>query len=352
MANTRKSAVWRDYQEKAAELFRAMGFEAVVEEALVGARGKHKVDVVARTQLSGVDVTWIVECKYWNASVPKAHVLTLVQIAQDVGADRAVLLSETGFQAGAVAAARKSNVLLTSLAELGEAAADSIAELSIRRSLEAAKALEADLHTMMFDFGPRTPPPPELEETISLLGACLEVTLAVVAVQAGRLPVTLPMMFRNETRRSHDLSEIAAVLAADVADIAARKLALVPKIAGVLRPFVETGQELVERVGDLMAAAERLLPASGIQADEEPNLMEVLAAMKAVGATAETLRAAPSEVLTEAVKRLMRTLIDGVYLWVSNPDRTAESWLELTAKTNGALEGVSAALRGVELASS
>lgn len=352
MASTQRSAAWRDYQEKAAELFRAMGFKAVVEEALVGARGKHKVDVVARTQLSGVDVTWIVECKYWNASVPKAHVLTLVQIAQDVGADRAVLLSETGFQAGAVAVARKSNVLLTSLAELEDAAADNIAELSIRKSLKEAKALETDLHTIMFDFGPRAPPPPELEEIISLLGACLEVTSAVVAVQAGRLPATLPMTFRNRTRRSDSLSEIAAVLAADVADIAALKLALLPKIAAVLKPFAETGQALLERVGDLMAAAEHLVPASDVQVDEEQKLMEVLAAMKAVGGVAETLRTAPSGVLTEAVKRLMRTLIDGVYLWVSDQDRTAASWRELTAETNDALKGVSAALRVVELASS
>lgn len=352
MADKRKSAAWRDYQEKAAELFRAMGFRAVVEEAIDGARGRHKVDVVARTRLGGVEVTWIVECKCWNASVPKAHVLTLVQVAQDVGADRAVLLSETGFQAGAVAVARKSNVLLTSLAELEGTAADSIAELSIRRSLEATKALEAGLHTIMFDFGPRTPPPPELEETISLLGACLEVTWAGVAVQAGRFPVTLPMMFHDETRRSDDLPEIAAFLAADVADIAARKLALVPKIAAMLKPFVETGQALVERVGDLMAAAERLLPAADIQGNEDAELMEVLAAMKAVGAAAETLRTAPSEVLTEAVKRLMRTLIDGIYLWVSDQDRTADSWRELTAETKDALNAVSAAIHVVELACS
>lgn len=174
MPNNRKSAAWRDYQEQAAELLRAMGFEAVVEESLAGARGKHRVDVVARTQLGGVEVTWIVECKYWNSSVPKAHVLTLVQIAQDVGADRAVLLSETGFQAGAVAVARKSNVLLTSLAEMKGGAADSIAELSIRRSLEAMKALEAGLHAILFDYSPRTPPPPELDVTITLLGACLD----------------------------------------------------------------------------------------------------------------------------------------------------------------------------------
>lgn len=345
MATNRKSAEWRVYQKQAAKLFRAMGFEAVVEESLVGARGKHKVDVVARTQLGGVDVTWIVECKYWNSSVPKAHVLTLVQIAQDVGADRAVLLSETGFQAGAIAVARKSNVLLTSLAELEGGAADSIAELSIRRSLEAAKVLEAGLRDILFDYGPRTPPPPELDETITLLGACLEVTLAVVAVQAGRFPVVLPSTFRDEAPRSDDLPEIARLLAADVADIARQKQALKPRVEAVLAPYVEGGLTLVELVAALLAAAEGLLVSSEGGADEEPQLLEILAAMKAVGALAETLRSAPSEALTQAVRGLMRTLIDGVYVWVSDRNRTREAWVELASQTEKAVNELSAALQ-------
>ena len=156
MATSRKRAAWRDYQDRAAELFRQMGFDAAVEEIVEGARGKHEIDVVARTNLGGVPVTWIVECKYWTSAVPKADVLTLAQIGQDIGADRAILLSEKGFQAGAISASRKSNVLLTSLEELGSAAADGIADLSIKRSLLRVKELENRLQIIMNDYGSAT----------------------------------------------------------------------------------------------------------------------------------------------------------------------------------------------------
>jgi restriction system protein len=76
----------------------------------------------------GFDVVWIVECKHWAKKVTKLHVLALRQIVTDVGADRGILLSEKGFQSGAVEAATLTNVRVTSLAELrGTASADIMA---------------------------------------------------------------------------------------------------------------------------------------------------------------------------------------------------------------------------------
>jgi hypothetical protein len=46
------------------------------------------------------------------------HVAALASVVQDVGADRGILLSETGFQAGAIRLASLSNITLTSLTEL------------------------------------------------------------------------------------------------------------------------------------------------------------------------------------------------------------------------------------------
>ncbi len=116
------STKWRKYQRDVAELFRALGFEAKVEDTLTGARAVHDVDVAVRFSIAGVPVLWIVECKLWKASVGKEQVMTLAQIAQDVGADRAFLLSESGFQAGALKAVRNTNVTLTNLQGLTEAA--------------------------------------------------------------------------------------------------------------------------------------------------------------------------------------------------------------------------------------
>jgi restriction system protein len=44
-------------------------------------------------------------------------------VAQDVGVDKAFLLSESGFQAGAISAARSTNILLSDLQMLEEMAA-------------------------------------------------------------------------------------------------------------------------------------------------------------------------------------------------------------------------------------
>jgi restriction system protein len=69
-----------------------------------------------------------VECKHWKTRVSKLHVLALREIVSDVGADRGILLSEEGFQSGAIEAAMLTNVRLTSLAELRVSAANDIYE--------------------------------------------------------------------------------------------------------------------------------------------------------------------------------------------------------------------------------
>lgn len=109
---------WHDYQKRAAEFFRTIGMNANVDERLEGARGQHDVDVVVRETRAGIQQLWVVECKLWRRSVTKLHVAALAQIVQDVGADRGIILSETGFQAGAIRLASLTNITLTSLAEL------------------------------------------------------------------------------------------------------------------------------------------------------------------------------------------------------------------------------------------
>jgi len=109
-------SAWRAYQEEAAEFFRSLGLGASTDVRLKGARTSHDIDVLVRFTQLGIGVTWIVECKNWKASVSKLHVLALREIVTEVGADRGILLSESGFQSGANDAAKLSNVLLTSLA--------------------------------------------------------------------------------------------------------------------------------------------------------------------------------------------------------------------------------------------
>lgn len=91
-----------------------------------GVRGKHEIDVAVHGRRAGMEFLWVVECKAWKSNVPKEKVMALASIVDDVGADRGLLLSEKGFQAGAISAAHRSQVKLTSLAELRVDANDEV----------------------------------------------------------------------------------------------------------------------------------------------------------------------------------------------------------------------------------
>jgi restriction system protein len=109
---------WADYQERAADFFRSIGLDAKTNVSLKGVRTSHDIDVVVSSEHVGFDLLWVVECKHWNAPVSKLHVLALREIVSDLGADRGILLAESGYQRGALEAANLTNVQLTSIAEL------------------------------------------------------------------------------------------------------------------------------------------------------------------------------------------------------------------------------------------
>src|SRR5229473_2440209 len=111
---------WKEYQEEAAAFFRTLGLEARTDVSLRGVRTNHDVDVLVQSHHIGFDVTWIIECKYWKNPVSKLHVLALREIVTDLGADRGILLSEGGFQSGAIEAATLTNVHVTSLLDVRE----------------------------------------------------------------------------------------------------------------------------------------------------------------------------------------------------------------------------------------
>jgi restriction system protein len=111
---------WRDHQEEAAAFFRDLGLDATTDESIAGARSPHRVDVAVRTKRVGISQLWIVECKLWRRRLSKLHVEALSNIVQDIGADRGIMLSESGFQAGTILAAGHANITLTSLASLRE----------------------------------------------------------------------------------------------------------------------------------------------------------------------------------------------------------------------------------------
>lgn len=123
---------WKDYQDQAADFFRSLGLDPETNVTIQGARTKHDVDVLVKSHHVGFDVTWIVECKHWKSKVSKLHVLALREIVNDTGADRGILLSESGFQSGAIEASSLTNVQVTSLAHVENSASYAINSMRLR----------------------------------------------------------------------------------------------------------------------------------------------------------------------------------------------------------------------------
>jgi restriction system protein len=123
---------WRQYQERAAEFFRSIGLSASTDVTMQGVRTKHAIDVAVTIDLAGFHVQWLVECKLWQTSVSKLHVLALREIVADLGADRGIILCEHGFQSGAIEAANLTNVQVTSLAALTTSSKDAIYAARLR----------------------------------------------------------------------------------------------------------------------------------------------------------------------------------------------------------------------------
>lgn len=117
---------WSQYQEDAADFFRRLGLSAETNESLTGVRSTHDVDVVVRFERAGIPHLWVVECKDYSRAVEKEKPLVLRTIVDDVGADRGFLLCEKDFQRGAREVVEKTNILVTSLAELEAAGSDEL----------------------------------------------------------------------------------------------------------------------------------------------------------------------------------------------------------------------------------
>lgn len=114
---------WKNYQEEVAIFFRSLGLEASTDITVQGVRTKTMMWMfLLKSHHAGFDIIWIIECKLWKTKVSKLHVLALREIVSDIGADRGILLSETGFQSGTIEAANLTNVQVISLAKVRETA--------------------------------------------------------------------------------------------------------------------------------------------------------------------------------------------------------------------------------------
>ncbi|MFI6832800.1 restriction endonuclease [Kribbella sp. NPDC050241] len=143
---------WKVYQHDVSKLLASLGFTTAVEETLEGARGKHEIDVTARTMVAGINQLWVIECKRRKEPVKKEHVLTFLGIVSDVGADRGLMFSESGFQAGAIRSTSSTNMTLTSIEDFRRNTAVEMDNLRIREFEHRLEEL-AEKYAALWDLG-------------------------------------------------------------------------------------------------------------------------------------------------------------------------------------------------------
>lgn len=103
---------WFDFQEKIAQHFRTLGVQAETNKTIKGIRTEHDLDVYVTSKYLGTNIKWVIEAKYWQTKVPKEKVLALRTIVDDIGADKGFIISQVGFQSGAIEACQNTNIQL------------------------------------------------------------------------------------------------------------------------------------------------------------------------------------------------------------------------------------------------
>ncbi|MFH6971521.1 restriction endonuclease [Flavobacterium petrolei] len=117
---------WYNFQEDICNYFRSLGATAETNVSIQGVRTTHDIDILVKTKFLGHDILWIVEAKKWKSKVNKLQVLGLRTIVEDVGADRGFIISENGFQSGAIDSAKNTNVQLTTYENFKQVTKESI----------------------------------------------------------------------------------------------------------------------------------------------------------------------------------------------------------------------------------
>lgn len=106
-----------ELEELVAQILQECGLIVQHQAALQLPRGAVTVDVLAEETVESITYQIICECKNWSTNVPQEKVHAFRTVVSEAGANRGYIISRTGFQSGAVDAARSTNIELVSFAE-------------------------------------------------------------------------------------------------------------------------------------------------------------------------------------------------------------------------------------------
>lgn len=250
-------AAWHKYQSQTAAVFSDLGCSVSVDAEVAGARAVHRVDVLVQFTRWGLPQIWVVECKHQGRRVPKSAVEALKSIVLDTGADKGFLISESGFQPAAVAAAGLTNISLLSLSKLQTDSASDVQEhllsrleLEVLSLLKVLKGLQVELErsendgSLFVKFGVR--PGVDGRSAASGVGSLSFLVSAMQGVRIGEFANVIPRSFPKETNRYVELPNTEAVIAEGF------------RLVSEVRAWLTRQEERMQRVERWLARLRRL----------------------------------------------------------------------------------------------
>ena len=114
---------WQAYEEQVRQLLLGKliewfpevpdaALEVAGKRTFEGAKGTYEVDASARIRFDEMSLLFLVECKHWSRAVPQDVILSMKSKIEDLGAHKGIIVSDGGFQSGAIKLARANGIAL------------------------------------------------------------------------------------------------------------------------------------------------------------------------------------------------------------------------------------------------
>ena len=103
-------ADWRLLQHGVARIFSELGLRTVEAKNMDTPRGQVELDVHAIDEQSVDQISYVVECKNWEARIPQTVVHSFTTVMHEVGANIGYIISRYGLQPGAEAYTANTNI--------------------------------------------------------------------------------------------------------------------------------------------------------------------------------------------------------------------------------------------------
>lgn len=108
-------------EQRLVQLFAARGYEVAHDVRMLGRSGaEHQIDLLARFACPLHTSAVVVEAKSYEGAIDKDRIMKLIQIVDDVGADRGIIITTSRFTPDAIKTAERRNVELWDRDRLGK----------------------------------------------------------------------------------------------------------------------------------------------------------------------------------------------------------------------------------------